>query len=291
MATEQKFLFDRDFDDVQGRIAEEVLASDELAEEEIVEPTFSEADLTPAREQGYQSGRQEALAETQDSIESQLLDTFSAIDAQLNSLFSRQRDNNEAAAKEAIEMVMMIAGKMLPELNNRHGLDEVARVVEQLFERLLLEPRVTVRVHDSLVEPLDSRLRNFLSNRGYDGDLAIRAETDLKIGDCRVEWSSGAAERSVEELWAEIEAVIADNLAAQSTAPSAPPEPEESEFDGDGIQSEVIESQPQDDVETATVIDEIPAVPADSRRSRCTDAGSPPARHRLSCRIPGNHRR
>ncbi len=82
-------------------------------------------------------------------------------------------------------------------------------MLARFLETMHAEPRVVVRLHDSLLDPLRERLEPVTAAAGYDGRIVLLADPGLAVGDCRVEWADGGIERDSERLWREVEAALA----------------------------------------------------------------------------------
>jgi len=103
--------------------------------------------------------------------------------------------------------------KMLPAACERHAFDEVTRVVEEVVGHVLDEPRIIVRVAAPLVDGVRAQLEAVVQGRGFEGRVVVQADDRLPLGDCRVEWTDGGAERDQARLMADIEAAVDRALA------------------------------------------------------------------------------
>lgn len=258
MPTTEKFLFDLDFDESDSPFLADILNApvEDEAEVEPVVPMFTEEVLEAAKQEAFLAGRQAGYAESLEGTEARLLDIITAVDEKMNTMFRAQAENSDDAARGALELAMAMARKMFPALNEQHGLVEIETLAIRLMAGLISEPRITVHVHESLVGDLETRLRNYLSDRGFPGDLIIFADASMASGDCRLEWSNGVAKRSTAEIMAEIEAIAKANILDES-----PPAPQVETPDLDAV---VIEStddntsfdQPVDESETSAPLPE-----------------------------------
>lgn len=74
------------------------------------------------------------------------------------------------------------------------------------------EPRIIVKVHESLREQTHDKLIKLADQIGFDGRVVVMAHEEVVPGDCRVEWAEGGAERNNETLWQQIDEIIERNL-------------------------------------------------------------------------------
>ena len=216
MPAAKKFMFETIFEDeVLPKISVELppdVLEDEEAEPEEVIPTFSLEELEDARKEGFQAGKEEGLNASLDSIERQISATLSNLENQITRIIDTQTDANEETSNLSLSVAVSIARKMLPELASRNALNEIELVIKDVLPRLIDEPRITVRVHGNVEADITSRLETLTSNLGYEGVIAVNPDSDLDIGDCRLEWSCGGAERNTKALWRDIDDILTRNF-------------------------------------------------------------------------------
>lgn len=211
MATVTKFTFDLDFDAPEDAAQSEPEIEEPEVEEEQV-PTFSEEEVEEARSQGFEAGKEEGRKESADATEQRLLETVEAVCAELAKIYESQTEANQDIAKEMIQISTAIAKKMFPDLNARNALGEVERVVQDTLKAITDEPRAQIMVHPDLREPLTERLGSMTQRAGFEGKIFVNPDTSVPLGDCRVEWSHGAAVRDSEAILEQIDEIIDRNL-------------------------------------------------------------------------------
>jgi flagellar assembly protein FliH len=217
MATIRKFLFDTDFDPDRPR-SEEPAGVAPPVEPAPASPVIGEAELAAAREAAFAAGREAGLAEGRETAEAQAAVALHGIAERLAELFRRQEEANAATARDAVAVALAAARKLFPDLNRRNALGEVERLVETTLDKLMDEPRVVIRVGATLRDPLEARIGPLIAGTAYAGKVTILADDSLPLGDCRLEWADGGAERSVERLMREIDEVIERNFAEADAA-------------------------------------------------------------------------
>lgn len=158
--------------------------------------------------EAHEKGRQAGLAEAQATIERQSAAAAEAIGQGLSNLEATRAAIESEMSRQAVEMATTLIGKVLPALARREAMGEVQAMVKECLARVLDEPRVVVRVHDSLLDSLQARIDALVQESGYAGQVVLLAETGLGPSDCRVEWANGGADRDMNSVWREIEAVI-----------------------------------------------------------------------------------
>ena len=226
MTNAVKYLFDRDFDDLD--ILKEIVeqeakeaveeendeAAESIAAEPPPPPSYSEEQLALARRQAYERGKKEGIAETLAGIQQKTENALEKILLQIETVFGAQKAFNESTEREAAALTLTVIRKLFPTLNGRHGVDEVVAVASDVLASLLREPQIVVVVQESVADSVRQRLTDFLAMRGFQGEFVVRGESGLGIGDCRVEWMGGNAARDTGTLFAEIEAAVARHTGA-----------------------------------------------------------------------------
>ncbi|MGM0560789.1 MAG: hypothetical protein ACQETX_06960, partial [Pseudomonadota bacterium] len=112
--------------------------------------------------------------------------------------------------------------KLFPRLVERQGDQEVRGLLEDSLTRLMEEPRVVIRVHDSQLDALRGQMEQIKDESGYEGKTVLLADQDVRPGDIRIEWADGGVERDSERSWQEIGKLIEHTLVPQAEASPAP---------------------------------------------------------------------
>lgn len=207
----RKFMFDLSFDGPQDA---------PVVAPKPVEPQFSPAELELARKKAFAEGQAAAQAAARAAAEKTIADGLQRLAAQTSQLLQIQEEAAQRATRSAIATAIAVLRKLHPELARRKGLVEIESVLAQSLETMREEPRILVRVHDSLLDPLRERLDGVMAASGYGGRIVIIADDGLAAGDCRVEWADGGVERDTARLWREIDIAL-ERVSAQTGAPQA----------------------------------------------------------------------
>ncbi|TGY87524.1 hypothetical protein E5163_13895 [Marinicauda algicola] len=126
----------------------------------------------------------------------------------LQSILSRMDQESarlrEDAARLAAAAAARIAGKAL----EAYGEDTITECVREALADLRSEPRIAVRVAPHLAEPVADRLYEAAEKMGFEGAVVVRADEEVAVGDCVLEWRAGIIERTA----ADIESRIAEAI-------------------------------------------------------------------------------
>lgn len=113
-----------------------------------------------------------------------------------------------APAAPGVAAATAITRKILPGLARIHALDEVSHIIVSCLDHILDEPRIVVRVNEQMLLPLRDRVDDIATQAGYNGRITLLAGEGIELGDCRVEWSDGFADRDEADIWKEIDKII-----------------------------------------------------------------------------------
>lgn len=229
MSAAEKFMFDLTFDNeveepLEHEESDGITTVDE--EPEVIIPTFSEEDVETAKKQGFEAGKEEGLAATTEVLTKQINETLSKIDEKILTTFQTQDDVNQELARAAHSLALGICKKMMPALAKQHSFSEVGRVIDEVFAKVIEEPRITIRVHMDIAEAIKERISTLVKEKGFEGKVFVEADDALNASDCRVDWGTGGRERNTSELWAKIDSILDRNIGEKPTIWDNPEEVE-----------------------------------------------------------------
>lgn len=219
----QKYLFDTSFDPEDMRREEEARrrAKEAAAKAEAearskpkapakpAEPTFSKADVTAARSEGYAAGEEAGRAAALHGAQEKLGEALAAVSRQLAPLIGQRRLDQETMVEQSVQIALAISRKVLPELARRKGLAEIEALVRDCLRDMSEEPRIVIRVSDDMLDLMRARLDPIAQSLGFPGSIVLLAEPSFGPADCRVEWADGGAERLAGQAWHEIDEAVA----------------------------------------------------------------------------------
>lgn len=195
MAEPVKFTFDQAFDG--GAKSRYDLEVERLQEE-------SRSAQATALTQGREEGRHQALTE----IEAATKQTLDQIAQAAHALFSQQAQLEAGLKQEAVQLAYTIASKLSPALIKTKPLAEIESLIEDCMVTAHKEPRLVVRVADSMTESIGDRIEDMKAATNFPGDIVLIGEASFGPQDCRVEWPDGGSERRLAETQAEIENAV-----------------------------------------------------------------------------------
>jgi flagellar assembly protein FliH len=204
MTARAKFLFDADF----GRVKE--------APPQIT-PDAHQAAVAAAEQRGHERGIASAEAQAKGEAERRTAVAYERIAGVLAGLAVELKAIEGRLEAEAVEVAVAVAGRLASTLIAREPLAEIAALATECFGALVAAPHVVVRVNNELYPATRERLDQIARARGFEGRLVVLGETDIALGDCRIEWADGGAIRERAAVEAGINDLVARYIAARRT--------------------------------------------------------------------------
>lgn len=240
------FLFDnRDFDQLAEAKA--------IPPEE--RPQFSQLDMEGAVSGAQQRGFEEGLANAVQGEEAKIARALERAIGAMGELHAAEAQRNADAQSMAIEVATGLLRKVMPELAQQPSLEGVSELVRKVMMDRFEEPRLIIRVHDSILDGLNERLQKLAQQSGFRGQYALMADAALSPTDCRIEWSNGGVERSVSRLWDNMQISLAQIQAAltETGGQKSAPEPVTAmpEIEPEVLMPEVIQEETPNESEAS----------------------------------------
>jgi flagellar assembly protein FliH len=208
MAITGKFLFETSFDS----------PSEAKPEKKPPAPKFGEEELRQAREEGYAAGRAAGRAEARAEREELAARTLPAVAQALQGFAPMCERLEQQTLRWALTAALAMVRKLYPTLEQMQSVIEIEQMAIGALRDLEEEPRVVLRLPDSLIEEMRPRIAEISKQAGFGGRLLLIADETLGPGDCRLEWADGGVERQAQRTWVEIEQRVARGLAALTPA-------------------------------------------------------------------------
>jgi flagellar biosynthesis/type III secretory pathway protein FliH len=181
--------------------------SDNPPEPEVIEPTFSLAEVEAARAQGAQAAREATSAEATAADHAIVRQTVTAIAEQLTAAHNELLDLAEQSAAAIARLLLGSLGAVMPEFAARHGEAELQAIIRIVLPGLFKEPAVTLRINPQHCTTVAREIERL------DPDLAARLQIvpseTIPAGDARVGWRNGGATRDAAGLWTQVAATLA----------------------------------------------------------------------------------
>ena len=215
------FPFVEDFDEETEATPSAIDAVDAGMGRGDAEPQIPAIDLVEMRASAYAEGRRDeraCIVTEQASAERQ---TLATIAAHLDEAATAAMAAADAAAEETAKLLLRVLSSLLPNLCARHGAGEAAGLVRAVVPALAHEPHIVIRVSPHVRAEVEAELELVTPERGL--NIEVIATDAVAPGDARISWDSGAASRSIAELWNDVAARLAPlGLFDELHSPPAP---------------------------------------------------------------------
>lgn len=199
----KKFLFDQhNFD--EGYVPEPEIPPP---------PVYSQEELDAAQKSSYDRGKKDGLAEAHASFEKRATDLLDKIMQNFKTLFAAEEQRARLYESESLYLARAIFSRLFPNLNERHGLEEVERVITDVLESHRTNPEIIIEVHPDFVESIRASVENAFKNLHGTGLCTITGNETLTPGACRLSWNDGGAVRDPQTLAEQISHILEDGLA------------------------------------------------------------------------------
>src|SRR5277367_1826685 len=216
MSAAKKFLFDTDF--TGGTEGKPSIA---LAEHAV---KLAEAEAT-AQARGYAEAQSDAAVESG----RRMADALERIAAGLTVANDGLHAIETRLECEAVEVAVAVARKLAPALIAREPFAEISALASDCFRQLIAAPHIAVRVNDALYAAAKEKLDDIVRARSFEGRLVVLAEPDITVGDCRIEWADGGANRDSAAADAAISTAVTSYVSARRNLAAAHEMPRRSE--------------------------------------------------------------
>lgn len=175
-------------------------------------PSFSEEELLAAQQEaeklGRQKGYEDAKREWDEAAiarEAQIIALLEGLTTHMDAELAEQVRHRNALRGDMSGIVLMIARKLVAGALDSQPVGAVEPMVNECLALLAGEGKLTLAVHEGLVEAM----QQYLARIPREGQpVEVVADARMQPGDCRIQWPGGKAERSQEALWSEMEKIV-----------------------------------------------------------------------------------
>jgi flagellar assembly protein FliH len=203
MTATRKFLFETSFDKVEplpNRPERRAAAPPPV--------TMTEEELAQIRAECFAQGCAKGAEDARAAAEALATQILGRIEERMKETLAAVDLAKDGIKRDAVQAAVFVTRKIVPGFARNANMAEIEALVASCLAKVLDEPRVVVRVHDSLLDPLKERVVALAERSGFSGRIVLIADDKLSAADCRVEWADGGAERDTEWMWSQIEGVV-----------------------------------------------------------------------------------
>lgn len=177
-------------------------------------PRLTPNDMQAANAEGYERGKNDALAHA----ERRAAAALEAIADAASAVLTRLDVESQAMRVEAAQIALAAARKIAGAALDAYGIERAQRAIESAMDTLRHQPRLVVRLPPDVAEALKPRIAEMCATHAYAAAVLVRPEPGLNAGEVAIDWSDGVIAMNPADAVKRIEDLIDAALAAPSEA-------------------------------------------------------------------------
>jgi flagellar biosynthesis/type III secretory pathway protein FliH len=204
-------------------------AETEKEPEEIIAPTFSEAELDAAKKLAHQAGFQQGYDEglgvgkgEKAERDQAIADCLQVIASKLEHYKEQYQTSLDQTSQQTNKLALSIAKKLVGAQLAQHSEESVQTLLREYLPDLMQKPAIIISLHPDLNDALSETIKTTLDHSGFSGDISINPDASLGAHDITLSWDDGKIEQHLSRAWAEIETLV---QAFTGEAPTNTPSP------------------------------------------------------------------
>lgn len=158
-------------------------------------PTYSEEELSVAKDVAFEQGRQQGQKEQVESREQFVAVTLDKIAQNFSHLFAAETVRESVFEKEALRLAVETLDRLFPLLTEKMGRAEVRSVIEKTLTAHRKTKEIVVRVAPGMRGEIDAMITRIRADEHEAVLWKVIEDTALTQGDCALEWGDGGAVR------------------------------------------------------------------------------------------------
>ena len=193
----RKYLFDTEFsysetsDDIQSITPKQLAAAN-----------------TEVSKKAYKKGYEKGVEDTNDGIVRVAGDQMFVITAKIEDLIETQKMLLETFHVQVARVCELITSKVMPTLLNQGAFEEVKGMIDKAYAALPQDKKITVNVHQSLVEFVAQHIKTFQESNDSDVRIDVKPGENFEKSDCTVSWDGAGIEHYSQSIIQEISATL-----------------------------------------------------------------------------------
>jgi flagellar biosynthesis/type III secretory pathway protein FliH len=101
-------------------------------------------------------------------------------------------------------LVGKIAGDALAQAPEK----AIIAMIEDCLGVLQNQPKINLLVHPTCFKPIEDKLREIVIQHHLENTITLKESADLNVGDARIDWGTGNADRDMDALWGQVKDMI-----------------------------------------------------------------------------------
>lgn len=195
MAEAIKFTFDEMFDTPAGNV--------KAANQSTAQPKktrWTDEEIEAIKAEARAEGMAEAMSASETKIAEATAASFDTIAAATSDAIAHLAQTENDLRSEAASLALGVARKLADVLITLRPEAEIEAVIRECMTHLNREPRLVVRVNNTLADQIESTIQQAAIERGMADKIMIVGDANIETGDCEIEWSDGGVARNRADL-------------------------------------------------------------------------------------------
>ncbi|MGH1378189.1 MAG: hypothetical protein ACRBB3_05140 [Alphaproteobacteria bacterium] len=177
--TVQPYFFDNNVFDDEDTAS---LSSEEAAE-------FTKSQMESMQREAFEKGKKEGFAESETSINKNILSTLQKIERDMSILFAAEHDRSAKYEEEAVNLVLNIMQKSFPLYMKEYGDKELKSAIEDILSSHNTPEKIQIDLPPSLMTSLEQSIKNMEVT--LDKHISLKSNESLQEFECRISWPDG----------------------------------------------------------------------------------------------------
>ncbi len=239
MAENAKFLFDTEFVQTDSKVSAAPVRREKTYW------TTEERNLAGA--EGFERGKLAGIEEANATIAARTAAALEHIAQNVQTLTGQLDNEYNRLKSEGVILANLIAKSLAASLIQRQPLHEIEALFKEAINFMPNTPHIAVRVNETVLEAAKEKLDAIAVESGFFGKIILVGESEIPLGDCRIEWAHGGivkdhtgVRKKIQELTTRYidTSYVPDGLALDRLEPAAPPHNQD-ELEGREIPDQV----------------------------------------------------
>lgn len=188
---------------------------------------YTDEQITEIQKACFSDGVAAGEAAALSGIEQRIAVTLDQIKDQYENLLAEATAHISSNLRQSAELALEISRVLIPELISRQPTAEIEKLFMECIAHLKAEPRIVIRIEESLIDRLREHIDHIAHQAGYPGKVILIAIPDALPAQCQIEWSDGGVTHRSREQQALIERKVMDYITNLSSLYPTPPGPGE----------------------------------------------------------------
>ena len=190
---------------------------------------YTDAQISEIQNASFSEGLTAGEEASLSRVEQRIAGILDQMKDQYANLLTEADERIALNLRQSAELALAISHALIPELIARQPTAEIESLFKECIAHLKAEPRIVIRIEESLVDHLRKHIDYIAHQAGYPGKVILIADPEALPAQCQIEWSDGGVMHRSREQQSLIERKILDYVSSRYDSASADPEQKENQ--------------------------------------------------------------